>query len=328
MNITVILCTYNRCQSLVKALSSVALSRLPESVAWEVLVVDNNSHDQTRDVVADFCGRYPGRFRYLFESRPGKSYALNSGIAEAQGDVLAFMDDDVIVEPMWLQKLTAGLLKGKWVGCGGRILPESRYTCPRWLPEGRDAFGPLAAFDLGLEAGRLEEAPFGTNMAFQKALFAKYGGFRTDLGPRPGSEIRSEDTELGNRLLAAGEQLWYEPSAIVYHDVHQNRLRKHYFLAWWFDKARADIQAFGRPANTKLVLAGIPLRSFRRLAVWTARWMLAVGPSRRFSNKLRVWSVAGQILECYRQAHSARRQTQSYLGPSPSSLRSSKHAGD
>jgi glucosyl-dolichyl phosphate glucuronosyltransferase len=311
MNTTVILCTYNRCQSLVKALSSVALSRLPESVAWEVLVVDNNSRDRTRDVVADFCGRYPGRFRYLFESRPGKSYALNSGIAEAQGDVLAFMDDDVTVEPMWLQNLTAPLLKGKWAGCGGRILPAWSCTPPRWLPDrGRYDLAPLAVFDLGLEAGRMEEAPFGTNMAFRKAVLAKYGGFRTDLGPRPGSEIRNEDTEFGSRLLAAGEQLWYEPSAIVYHTVPQNRLRRQYFLAWWFDKARADIRAFGLPADIELVLAGIPLRSFRRLAVWTARWMLAVGPSRRFSNKLKVWSVAGQILECYRQAHSARRQTQ------------------
>src|SRR5258708_7958855 len=62
MNITVILCTYNRCQILAKALSSVARSRVPESVAWEVLVVDNNSHDQTRDMVADFCRRYPGPF--------------------------------------------------------------------------------------------------------------------------------------------------------------------------------------------------------------------------------------------------------------------------
>ena len=54
MNVTVILCTYNRCESLMRALRSVALSRLPESVAWEVLVVDNNSSDQTRDAVADF----------------------------------------------------------------------------------------------------------------------------------------------------------------------------------------------------------------------------------------------------------------------------------
>jgi glucosyl-dolichyl phosphate glucuronosyltransferase len=307
MNITVVLCTYNRCQSLVKALSSVALSRLPESVAWEVLVVDNNSRDQTRDVVADFCGRYPGRFRYLFESRPGKSYALNSGIAEAQGDIVAFMDDDVTVEPMWLQNLTAPLLKGKWAGCGGRILPVWNCTPPRWLPDAENrALAPLVIFDLGLEAGPLAEPPFGTNMVFRKTVLAKYGGFRTDLGPRPGSEIRNEDTEFGSRLLAEGEQLWYEPSAIVHHAVQQNRLRKQYFLTWWFDKARADIRAYGLPADIKLVVAGIPLRFFRRLAVWTARWMLAVGPSRRFSNRLNVCSVAGQIVECYRQAQSNR----------------------
>lgn len=336
MNITVILCTYNRWQSLVRALDSVALSHMPESVAWEVLVVDNNSHDRTRDVVADFCVRYPGRFRYLFERQQGKSHALNRGIAEAQGDVLAFLDDDVTVEPMWLQNLTAALLKGRLAGCGGRVLPEWNSVPPRWLPKGdyyrapvpseearscapkrwfpdnkeRYALGPLALFDLGLEAGRLTEPPFGTNMAFQKAMFAKYGGFRPDLGPKPGSEIRCEDTEFGRRLLTGGEQLWYEPSAIVYHPVTQNRLRKQYFLAWWFDKARADVRAFGLSGDIKLFLAGIPLRSFRGLAVWTARWMLAVRPSRRFSNKLAVWSLAGQILECYRQAHSAQRQAQ------------------
>ena len=311
MNITVILCTYNRCQILANALSSVARSRVPESVAWEVLVVDNNSHDRTRDVVADFCRRYPGRFRYLFESHPGKSYALNSGIAEARGDIIAFMDDDVTVDPMWLQKLAAPLLKGKWAGCGGRIVPVWNCTPPPWLPDtGQRALAPLAVFDLGLEAGPLAEAPFGTNMAFRKAVLAKYEGFRTDLGPRPGNEIRSEDTELGKRLLAAGEQLWYEPSAIVHHAVQQNRLRKQYFLTWWFDKARADIREVGLPADIKLVVAGIPLLFFRRLAVWTALWMLAVGPSRRFSNRLKAWSVAGQIVECYRQARSAQRQAQ------------------
>ncbi len=84
MKISVILCTHNRCQSLAKALNSLAALTLPESVEWEVLVVDNNSSDGTREVVQrDFCGRYPGRFRYLFEPQPGKSYALNAGIRQA-----------------------------------------------------------------------------------------------------------------------------------------------------------------------------------------------------------------------------------------------------
>src|SRR5208282_2321290 len=91
LNITVILCTYNRCQSLARALDSVAAQTFSESVEWEVLVVDNNSRDQTRDVAEDFCRRYPGRFRYLFEPRQGKSYALNAGIREARGDILALL---------------------------------------------------------------------------------------------------------------------------------------------------------------------------------------------------------------------------------------------
>jgi glucosyl-dolichyl phosphate glucuronosyltransferase len=302
MNITVILCTYNRCQSLAKALGGVAASTLPKSIEWEVLVVDNNSADRTRQVVEDYCRLYPGQFRYLFEPKPGKSHALEAGIQEARGDILAFMDDDVAVEPAWLQNLTAGLHNGQWAGAGGRILPEQTFSPPRWLPlQERYALAPLALFDLGPQAGALTEPPFGTNMAFQKKVFEKYDGFRTDLGPRPGSEIRNEDTEFGHRLLAAGERLRYEPSAVVYHPVPDNRLQKKYFLAWWFDKARADILQFGIPSETRWFVAGIPLYLFRRLAVWTVRWMAAVQPSRRFSNKIKAWTVAGQILECYRQ---------------------------
>jgi len=303
MKITVVLCTYNRCRRLAQALESVAASKLPRSIEWDVLVVDNNSNDQTRDVVEDFSRRYPGRFRYLFEPRPGKSCALNAGIREAQADILAFMDDDVIVEPTWLQNLTAPLQKGEYAGAGGRVLPEESFSPPRWLSlDGRYALAPLAIFNLGPDAGRLTEPPFGTNMAFRKGVFEKYGGFRTDLGPRPGSEIRNEDTEFGSRLLAAGELLWYEPSAIVYHSVHENRVQKKYFLRWWFDKARADIREFGVKPNTKRFVANIPLYLLRRLTVWTLRWMITIEPAKRFSCKLNVWTNAGQILECRQQS--------------------------
>lgn len=309
MNITVILCTYNRCGCLATALESVAASSLPDSVEWEVLVVDNNSSDKTRDVVEGFCRRYPGRFRYLFEPKQGKSYALNTGIREARGGVLCFMDDDVVVEPMWLRSLTAALNNGQWAGAGGRILPERGFSTPRWLSlEGRHPLAPLALFDLGPEARELTEPPFGTNMAFRKEVFEKYGDFRSDIGPCPGSEIRGEDTEFGSRLLAGGERLWYEPSAIVYHAVPNNRLQKNYFLVWWFDKARADIRASGIQPATKWSVAGIPIFLFCRLVVWTLRWAIAIDPCRRFSKKLAVWMVAGQILECSRPSLNARQE--------------------
>lgn len=309
MNITVILCTYNRCHSLRKTLSSIAASSLPEKVKWEILVVDNNSKDQTREIVQDFSRIYPDRFRYLFEPRQGKSYALNTGIREAEGDILVFTDDDVTFEPTWLCNLTASLDSGQCVGAGGRTLPETNFSAPRWLRlDDLYALGPLALFDRGLESCNLAEPPFGNNMAFRREMFAKYGGFRTDLGPRPGSEIRSEDTEFGRRVLSAGERVRYEPSAIAHHAIPANRVQKRYFLAWWFDKARAEICESGVSSDTKWFVNGIPLYLFRRLAVWTFRWIFTFEPSRRFSSKLNTWQVFAGIVETHHQSKTAKPQ--------------------
>ena len=301
MRITIILCTFNRCGSLAKALDSIAVQTVSDSCEWEVLVVDNNSNDQTRQVVEDFCTRFPRRCRYLFEPQRGKSYALNLGIRESRSDVLAFVDDDVTVDRMWLHKLTAQLESEEWAGAGGRILPEWNGPQPRWLPvENRRALGPLAAFDIGLSPGLLTESPFGTNMAFRRCMFEKYGDFRTDLGPRPENEIRGEDTEFGDRLLAAGERLRYEPAAIVYHPVPPNRLRKDYFLRWWFDKGRTNIRQYGLSLDV-IRWWGVPRRFFVRIAIWILRWLTAIQPQRRFDRKLQVWQLAGEIFESHSQ---------------------------
>lgn len=303
MKITAILCTYNRCDSLAEALESLAASILPETCEWEVLVVDNNSSDRTREVVERFCQRYPGNFSYLFEPRQGKSHALNAGIRESHGDVLAFVDDDVTVERSWLQNLTSDLRSDKWAGAGGRILPKWPCSPPSWFPENQwYGMAPLAMFDLGLEAGPLSDPPFGTNMAFHRRMFEKYGDFRTDLGPRPNSEIRSEDTEFGRRLLAAGERLKYEPTAVVHHAVPQKRLQREYFLTWWFDHGRTDIREAGAAGNGKWCVAGIPLHLFRKLAVGVLRWMVTALPSRRFTYRLTVWLLAGRMVESYCQS--------------------------
>src|ERR1700720_80175 len=307
VTITVIVCTYNRCSNLAKALDSVAKSTLPEYAEWEVLVVDNDSNDQTHAVVEELCHRHPGRFRYLFEPRPGKSNALNTGIREARGDVLVFTDDDVTVEQTWLENLTANLHNRGGGGTGGRTLPERSFLPPRWLSLEERTLATLGCFDRGLDVFELTEPPFGNNMAYQKEMFEKHGSFRVDLGPQPGNLIRSEDTEFGLRLLAAGERLRYEPSAVVHHSIPENRIQKDYFLSWWFDKSRADIRASGFEPRTKWYVAGIPLVLFRRLAVWTLRWLSTIESSRRFSHKVKVWYVAGQILECYNRTLSKMR---------------------
>jgi glucosyl-dolichyl phosphate glucuronosyltransferase len=311
--ITVILCTYNRCQSLSKALQSVAASEMPSAIVWEVVVVDNNSHDRTREVVEDCARRHPGRFRYLFESKPGKSHALKAGIREAHGEILAFVDDDVTVEKDWLRNLTAALASNAWAGAGGRILPEKTFSPPPWLPlDGPNNMGGvLALFDLGAEPVELDQAPFGTNMAFRKKMFEKHGGFRLDLGPRPGSELRNEDTEFGRRLLAAGERLRYEPSAIVYHSVPEDRLKKGYFLKFCFDCGRASIREIGRRPD----VWGIPRHYLTLLKIGilftgrSLRWMrTCFNPQLRFYRKAMAWMTAGEILEVWCRSRSGKRR--------------------
>jgi GT2 family glycosyltransferase len=214
------------------------------------------------------------------------------------------MDDDVTVESTWLQNLTAALCSREWAGAGGRILPQWPCAPPSWLPE-KEWYGmaPLVMFDLGPEAAPLTDPPFGTNMAFHRRLFEKYGVFRTDLGPGPNGKIRNnEDTEFGRRLLEAGERLKYEPTAVVHHSVPQNRLRRGYFLTWWFNKGRADVRETGVAADTKWFVSGIPLYLVHRLAVGILRWLVTLDPSRRFSCRLAVWLTAGTMVESYRQS--------------------------
>jgi len=306
MNITVILCTFNRATSLSKALQSVAFSELPASVEWEVLVVDNNSSDRTREVIEEYCRRFPGRFRYLFEPHQGLSHARNAGIREARGDVLAFIDDDVTVEAKCLHNLTAGMHDDKWAGAGGRILAEENFSPPRWLAmEGPYNMGGalFAHFDFGDKPRDLDFPPHGTNMAYRKEMFEKYGGFRTDLGRCGGNTMSNEDTEFGRRLIGAGERLRYEPSAIVHHPILEDRLKRDYFLAWYFDWGRATMREIGRrpdiwgiPRHYLSVLRyGIHLIPARMVS-----WAFTFNPQVRFYQKCMVWKAAGEIVEIYR----------------------------
>jgi len=309
MDITVILCTYNRSRSLANTLESLRASFLPDCIEWEVLVVDNNSTDQTREVVEGFCSRYPKRFRYLFEPKAGKSQALNAGVSKAQGEILAFTDDDVTVKPTWLRNLTAPFGVPGWAGIGGRTLPASSFSPPTWLPLGgpHDMSGILALFDRGESAGELDRPPYGVNMAFPRRMFEQYGAFREDLGPSPNKDIPrpNEDTEFGRRLLAGGERLRYEPSAVVYHPVPENRLKKEYFLDWWFDYGRALIREKGNKPDVLGVpryLFSIPNMVTTYLTVRTLQWLWDFEPKQRFYRKCVVWKIAGEIVETYRQA--------------------------
>jgi GT2 family glycosyltransferase len=221
--------------------------------------------------------------------------------------MLAFIDDDITVEPAWLFELTKPLMEAQWAGTGGRVYLPTDFTPPSWMAiEGNESLlSILALFDLGAEAHPLSKPPIGNNMAFRKEVFEKYGGFRTDLGPTPGSEIRCEDTEFGSRVMNGGEQLLYVPSAVVRHAVEERRLTKNYFLTYHFDYGRALIREKGDRNPVGIIPRPLISFSNRLLNTLPRRvwyWLRESDPQKRFFNKCRVWTTGGEIVEIYRRS--------------------------
>src|SRR5690349_5231481 len=103
-DVSVCICTYNRCQTLRSALESV-LGQEADGVRFEVIVVDNNSTDDTKQVVESFVRRGHSNLRYSFEGRQGLSHARNAGIAVARSPLVAFTDDDIRVAPDWVSTI-------------------------------------------------------------------------------------------------------------------------------------------------------------------------------------------------------------------------------
>ena len=134
MDVSVLICTYNRRQLLGATLDSLAAMHVPPDIRWEVLVVDNNSTDGTRAEVQGRAAAFPAPLRWVFEPRQGKAYALNTGFAASTADAIAFTDDDVLVPPDWLDAAMRPLLERPDVDyTGGPVLPSWEAPPPSWI---------------------------------------------------------------------------------------------------------------------------------------------------------------------------------------------------
>lgn len=237
--ISIVLCTHNRSRSLSRALGALGRLVVSKSLPWELLVVDNNSMDDTPRIVKDFASGSRCRVRYAFEARQGHSWARNRGVAEARGDVIAFTDDDVLVREDWLESIAAAFARHEAACVGGKILPLWERPCPEWL--GPEFHPDLALLDYGdrpflLDLPRL----WGANFALKASMFRKYGGFEPELGRTPGRFCSREETEFLGRLLKGGEEVLYDPGLVVHHVIPAERLLKSYFRKRRFDQGELN----------------------------------------------------------------------------------------
>jgi len=229
----------------------------PDGFEWELIVVDNNSTDDTPGVLADFMDRLP--LRPLKEPTPGKSNAANLVVREARGEYIIWTDDDVLVSGDWVRQYVAAFRRYPEAEVfGGRIDPWFEGTPPQWLARGFPAVaGVYAAMNLNRPAGPAPESfyPLGANMAITRAAHLRHP-FNPKIGPQPGSSIRGEEWMLVRALRRDGAQVVWVPEASVQHFIPRARQTEAYLRDWFHGNgellAKMDVSQgagmlFGRP---------------------------------------------------------------------------------
>lgn len=258
MLVTAIVCTHDRARSLERTLASLEGVVVPEGQSWELVVVDNASRDDTSAIVRRLEGRLP--LVAVREPRVGLSAARNAAVRAARGELLLFTDDDVDVDPFWLEAHVAAARR--WPDAAyfaGRIDPEFEGAPARWVTaQQADLAGMLCAIDLGGEERRLGsgEHPFGPNMAVRRSAFAR-ATFDERVGLRGREQVRGSETSLYLALAAQGAWGVWVPQARVRHRIPPAHATWRYFWRYY----RSTGLAVGRlEARTDTVTLALRVR--------------------------------------------------------------------
>jgi glycosyltransferase involved in cell wall biosynthesis len=233
--ISAVICTHNRDQYLGAAIDSLLCQKFTGD--YEVLVIDNASSDRTREVVEARLS-HP-RLRYVHEAVLGLSVARNTGAKQALSPILAYLDDDAVASPQWLQVLHDAFQENEKLAiAGGKVtlLWSHGTVAPPWLSPGLAA--NLGAYDLGdspLFITRPGMTPRGLNYSIRQAFLDQIGGFDVNLGRVGKNLLSNEELLMTERALELGWQVEYLPAAAAAHNVAPERVRRAWFLnrGWW-----------------------------------------------------------------------------------------------
>ena len=244
LKLSVVVCTYNRAQLLTEALDSVCNQTLDKS-RYEIIVVDNNSADGTRELVGEFCRRF-SNVRYCFEPQQGLSYARNRGWREARGKYVAYIDDDARAGENWLKTALVLLenTKPAPLCLGGPILPFYSTTKPIWFKGEMRTWGDSPRY---LRSG---ESFSGSNMIWRKEIVETLGGFDVTSGVRGDYLSIGEETLLFEKIWHSFEQphFYYSPELVIHHWVPPAKMT----VAYQLKRAFAAGQRWNRLHGPKI----------------------------------------------------------------------------
>jgi glucosyl-dolichyl phosphate glucuronosyltransferase len=303
LTLDVIIPTYNRAALLKRTLESLLAARLPLGLIVQFNVVDNNSSDDTAQVVESYQERFTQlglKLCYLFESRQGRSHALNRGIAETTGALIGLIDDDEEVDVQWFECICAVFTRSEIDFIGGPCKPRWSQAAPVWLPEGYGAV--LGLVEAGSDVQRFGQdysgMLMGGNAVLRRTVLQRVGLYALHLGRGSRDLLAGEDQDMSDRLLAAGARGEYRPDLVIYHFVPPERLTKRYYRrrVFWNGVSHGLIDR-ARPQAVPYLL-GVPRFLFAQALAggWTmllslSRWQTT--PGQRFSGELSFWHLLG-----------------------------------
>lgn len=216
---SIIVCTYNRKRKLERCLKSIFNLCYPKD-RFEVIIVDGGSTDGTIELIRK---KYD-KIKLLVENKPGLSHARNTGVRNSKGDIIAFTDDDCIVDKQWLRALASSFCTKNVIGVGGPVYLRYPQLVPcKFLVE-----GALGLYNPGNKRRRIDKL-IGANFAFKKEAF-NITFFDTDLGRKGSRLFGLEDLDFCWKLRKRGYDLVYIPTAVVYHDIDIGRVNLWYIL--------------------------------------------------------------------------------------------------
>ena len=238
--ISVIVCTFNRDRMFEETVRSFLDCRT-DGIDYELLLLDNNSTDKTREIGEGFRARFP-RIRYINEPIQGHPHTKNRGIREARGEIVAFVDDDVYFSPGWLEAIASAFERRPDVACiGGKAVPHFEAERPSWLEDYLLPVYSITQYGNHEREIQPPEYPFGCNMAFRRSIFAQLGGFPTSLGRKPGNLLSNDETSFLLSLTKAGLRILYSPDAQVSHRILPDRMTRKWLLRRWYWQGISDV---------------------------------------------------------------------------------------
>jgi glycosyltransferase involved in cell wall biosynthesis len=261
IELSVIICTRNRARKLATLIQCLGSQRDIEKLNWEIIIVDNNSTDNTKEVAYAFSEGSNLRINYIFEPRTGLSYARNIGILVSKGSYILFIDDDVLIPKEFVSNVLFGVQEfPEFHIFGFRVLADWHETTkkPLWI-NFKKPFNLVQSFlpthDLGKEPlqypNRYSRNPIGAAFLIKKEIIENLGPFREDLGA--GQSGLCEDTEFFWYAILKGYKILYWPYAAIYHPVLPDRPTLNYLHKWYFNlgKSLYLVKNSGRLLNNR-----------------------------------------------------------------------------